>query len=427
MFGSKNKTAKSQVEVSIETMEGNLKGEGGKTTMIEYGKLGPTQDTGGNSTPPPAGDTTKESATNDATSKKTPFKSPFEGGDLPIGKPGSAEGGTVGQGSFPASVDNSATDTPKREGFSVNKNANGATGVINPPKKDDSAFLHQAVDEKMDSKAKVPSKQLEKMPTKKKGGMNSFLLIVLFIALLAGILFGGYYFYMNKGDNSPKVEKPITPIKKPVEKPNTPIEKPIQEEKAPTVPKVEKLITSAETFNDDLAKFILDLKQRRNLTDLQNGIFISPMATIENPLLSSELLKALHMTAYFNQADLKDSCKMFAVEDNGEIRLAVIFELAEIADEKLVKDRVIKNEKDLMMKMSYLFVDGMKPTVPTEISFTINDNNINARYENYTPSIDTSSVDWNILDLGKGKLVYFATSRKTAKILTDYFMRTVTK
>jgi len=135
----------------------------------------------------------------------------------------------------------------------------------------------------------------------------------------------------------------------------------------------------------------------------------------------------LHATAFFVPADLKDSCKIFAIEDSGEVRLAVIFELVEVADEKLVKSKIIQNEKDLMKKMSYLFVDGARPIVPAKVSFVVNKENMSARYSNYVPSIDTSSVDWNILDLGKGKLVYFATSRKTAKVLTDYFMRTVIK
>ena len=425
MFGSKNKNPKSQIEVSVETMEGNLKGEGGKATMIEYEKTNSPQDSSKEVTPPPASGTNpatiKEPTENNIGDKKAPFKSPFEGGDLPIGKAGSA--GTIGQGTFPPPAGNSATEGLK----SIPK-------TIDPPKKDDAAFLHQAVDGKIDNKDVSSIKQVEKMPSKKKGGMNSFLLIVLFIALLAVVLFGGYYFYMNKDSNVSKVEentKPVKPAENPANKPAIPVKEIVQKkeiaQKEETTPKIEKLVTSVETFNGDLSKFILDLKQRRSPTDLQNGIFINPTTATEGIFPSSDLIKALHLSTFFDQADLKDSCKLFAIEDNGEIRVAVVFELTEIADEKLVKDRIMKGEKDLLIKMSYLFVDGSKPTVPAEITFAVNDINMGARYMNYTPALDTSSVDWNILDLGKGKLVYFATSRKTAKVLTDYFMRSVMK
>ncbi len=414
MFGSKNKQQKSQANISIETMEGNLKGEGGKASTIEYAKDNPIKSTeatpSGNSVPPVV---EQKSTVTELNSQQEPFKSPFKGGDLPIGEPGSVEKSNIGQGSFP-----SATSSP----------------VIETPKKEDSAFLHQAIDGKMDNKNKVETKPTEILPAKKKGGVNSFVLIVLFIALLAGIILGGYYFYMNKegADTkaNPKAEETkqtSTQTQKATNNSNTTTEKSAPKETTPTAPKIEKLITSTATFNDDIAKFILDLKQRRSTIDLQNGIFISPMATIENPLSSSGLLEALHMTAYFNQADLKDSCKLFALKDGGEVKLAVIFELTETADEKLVKDSIMQKEKDLMAKMSYLFVDGMKPTVPAEVTFAVNNANMQARYKNYTPGIDTSSVDWNILDLGKGEVIYFATSRKTAKVLTDYFLRTVIK
>jgi hypothetical protein len=82
----------------------------------------------------------------------------------------------------------------------------------------------------------------------------------------------------------------------------------------------------------------------------------------------------------------------------------------------------------LSKKMSYLFVDGVKPEIPTEIKFKISNDNPPARYANYSPGVDTSSVDWNVLDLGNdGALVYFATSRNTAKELREHFIRLVRK
>lgn len=412
MFGSKNKQQKNQAEINIETMEGNLKGESGKPSMIEYNKINPIP-TAKQDNITPSNDNIQPIMESqpmaNSTDNQQPFKSPFNGGDLPIGEPGSADKSKIGQGSFP-----SAADTPM-------------AGVF---KKEDSAFLHQTIDGNIDNKDKLETKSTEITPTKNKGGMSSFLLIILFIALLAGISYGGYYFYMNKDVVSPKTQKekqPAKEVKQATNKVTTPVKKDTKKEPTQTTVKTEMLITSTGTFNDDLAKFIADLKKRRSTIDLQNGIFISPMATIEKPLSSRGLLEALHMTVFFDQTALKDSCKLFAIEDSGDIRIAVIFELTGTMDEKLVKDSIIQKEKELMTKMSYLFVDGTKPAVSTEYNFAVNKQNMQARYANYTAGVTTSSVDWNILDLGKGSLVYFATSRKTAKVLTDYFIRTITK
>ena len=416
MFGSKNKQQKNQAEISIETMEGNLKGESKKTSVVEYEKTNTITDVKGNSMPGDntAPNTVQKADVGNVTNQADSFKSPFKGGDLPIGEPGSAEKGNIGQGSFSAPMDNLTTEVPKKE---------------------ESTFLHQAIDGEIETNNKSTNREAEIVSEKKNGGMSSFLLIILFIALLAGIIYGGYYFYMKKEAVNPKAkesQQPNKQIEKVPSKPKTPIKKTTQtttaqKKETQTTPKIEKLITSTETFNKDLAQFVLSLKKRRSTVELQNGIFISPMTSVEQGLSAKKLLEALHMTIFFDQIKLKDSCKLFMLEDNGNIKVAVIFELSEGADEKLIKDSIMRKEKELMTKMSYLFVDGTKPVVPTKINFTVNKSNMQARYANYTPGVDTFSVDWNILSLGKGKLVYFATSRKTAKVLTDYFIRTVTK
>ena len=430
MFGSKNKQQKKHAEVNIETMEGNLKGEGEKQTVVEYGKTKTEElsnDKGVVSTksnvPPDKISTPSPSSSiptptiSDAKKQEAPFKSPFNNNGLSDNKTGSVEKNKIGQGSFSATVDKLSTEVPK---------------------KDNSAFLHQAIDGKINNKEPLPNKEPNvALPKKRNRGRSSFLLVVLFIILLAGIIFGGYYFYMNKSSAKPEINTKTETKKQPVKQTNKTVNKTnistknstkkTTTQKAPATPTVEKLITSPATFNQDIARFITELKRRRSAVDLQNGIFISPMATTEQPLPASKLLESLRMTTFFNEADLKSSCKIFAIEDSGEIKLAVIFELSETADEKLVKNNILQKENELMARMAYLFVDVTKPVVPAEIKFATNPNNMQARYANYTPGVDTFSVDWNILDLGKGKLVYFATSRKTAKVLTDYFMRTVTK
>ncbi|HIP47668.1 MAG TPA: hypothetical protein EYG92_01700, partial [Lutibacter sp.] len=248
MFGLKNKNPKSQVEVSIETMEGNLKGEGGRAIMVEYDKSDSTKDTKDGVTPPPVDNantaSTKEPIKNSPENKKAPFKSPFEGGDLPIGSAGAAGSNIAGQGTFPPAAGGLETGALKND-----------SGSIESPKKDDATFLHQAVDGKIDDKNKIPNNQIAEAPTKKKGGINSFLLIVLFIALLAGILFGGYYFYMNKSGSSPdpeRIKEPVKTDQNSINKENTSTNEPEQEKEVQAVPKIEKLVTSTETFNDDL-------------------------------------------------------------------------------------------------------------------------------------------------------------------------------
>ncbi len=427
MFGSKNKKQKSQVEVNIETMEGNLKGEGGKTTTIEYDKTGVNQ---GNKNI----DTNKDSELNmpkkeeisNSSTEKAPFKSPFNGNDLPT------DNTVAGKGTFAKSIDNQGIGIPNKQEVVLSndiQNLKKTNENINTEGKDNVTFLHQSVDEKINNTAPVDTNKKQKAPSKKKGGINSFVLIILFIALLAGILLGGYYFYMNKDKNITTVEQKQVK-KQPIDTVNnqkTINNKEFEQKKEVTVPKIEKFITSTDTFNNDLAKFIKELKQRRTAIDLQNGIFINPMISTDKALEARQLIEALHMINLFNTDDLKDSCKLFAIKDDEKIRVAVVFELSDSADEKLVKNKIIKGEQGLMKKMSYLFVDGKKPEAPANPIFAVNKNNMNARYANYIQGIDTSSVDWNIIDLGKGQLVYFATSRKTAKVLSEYFMRTVVK
>lgn len=414
MFGSKKgQNSKSQVAVNIETMEGNLKGEGGKVMNVEYDVNNVEQD-------PIKSNVTQNPVENvpSIVKKEQVFKEPFisEGAASPKNE-------TVGKGTFNAVLDEKVGQVQKKEEKIM---------PIEVPQNNDSAFLHQAVDEKIDNKNNNSINKIDynKISKPKGGGSKAFLFIILFIILLAGILLGGYYFYMNKKDPGQQLEKDKPAVKK-VEKPvvnkDEPIQEPVVKEEVRAVKKVEEMITTEGTFNQDIKKFIVDLKQRRSAVDLRNGVFISPMLTSEKNMSASDLLKALHLTEFFNSEDLKEGCKLFAIEDSGNIRIAVIFELTEVADDKVIKNRIIQDEKELMPKMSYLFVDGLKPVVPAEVHFAVNEDNMKARFANYVPGIETSSVDWNVLDLGKGKLLYLATSRQTARALTEHFMRMVIK
>jgi hypothetical protein len=435
VFGSKNKSQKSQVEVDIETMEGNLKGQGGKTTTIEYAK--PTDEA---VKPTSTTNISTPTSSQNGDNSKAPFKSPFNGADLPTGN---TEGGLMGQGTFSNTPNENIladSKTQETENLSLSNDIESGKNNSTNSQKNDSPFLHQTVDGKIENGLSLddnkPSETMtEKIPKKSGKSMSSLFLIILFIFLLAGILFGGYYFYMNKDKSSEEVvpvenSEQVSDENVDAEQAHNEIKQEI-EEKAPAEsnkPVVEELITSPATFNEDLKMFITGLKERRTALDLQNGIFITPVDKNQTPMIATVFLEALHMTDFFKEGDLKDSCKIFTKEDNGQIRLAVVFELSDIADRKLVKDLIIEKENVLMKKMSYLFVDGVKPEIPTEIKFKISNDNPPARYANYSPGVDTSSVDWNVLDLGNdGALVYFATSRNTAKELREHFIRLVRK
>jgi hypothetical protein len=190
---------------------------------------------------------------------------------------------------------------------------------------------------------------------------------------------------------------------------------------------IDKFNTTETTFNNDLKEFINKLKSGNYNTELKNGIFVTPMANETTPFNAETLLRVTHLTEIFDVNNLKPACKLFISSDNNLVRVALIFELQDTADGKLIKDKIIKNEQILPAKMQYLFMDGEKPTIPTVVKFSVNSDNYNSRYFNYLPPKVTSSVDWNILDLGKGKIVYFATSKNLAEKITGYFMRMVIK
>ena len=437
MFGSKNKKTNKQVKVNIETMEGNLKGSSGEAKVVDYKKIDSSNDIPPDNNVP---NVDKEQSSNQPDNK--PFKSPFKDENLPIGQDDGA--GKIGQGTFPPGSDGVTTDSSRTPAENANNNFsltedNKEESDKGSPKKDNLPFLHQTIDEKTDIKTEQSKKTVADKPLdigkKEKSGMNPFLLVILFVILLAGILLGGYYFYMSK--NTPKNEEvepdnnkntqidesTTVPVETTVTDESTSKPVPTQPDENTNKPVIEKFVTTETTFIEDLTGFIVDLKEKRDLIDLQNGIFIDPMINSTEILNSGSLLRALHMVDFFIEGDLKNPCKLFAIEEAGNIRIAVIFEFAETADDKLIKSSLIERENGLLTKMQYLFVDGIKPTVPTDANFAVSDDNMQARYVNYSPGVATTSVDWNILDLGKGKLIYFATSRNLAKELTEYFMR----
>jgi len=196
-------------------------------------------------------------------------------------------------------------------------------------------------------------------------------------------------------------------------------------EEKPKIPN--KFITSEATFISDLNRFITTLKQSGDITSLKAGIIVTPMINETTAFPAQALIKSMKMTAFLKDTDLKPTCKLFVMQDAGKIRTALVFELNDGVDAKIVKDNIIKNEISLPATIKPLFMDNDQIIIPTTIKFSVNPDNLNSRYFNYKPGDTFSSVDWNILDLGQGKIIYFATSKNLAEKVTNYFTNLIVK
>ncbi len=135
----------------------------------------------------------------------------------------------------------------------------------------------------------------------------------------------------------------------------------------------------------------------------------------------------MKMNTLLKETDLKPACKLFIMQDADKIRVSLVFELNDGIDAITIKDTIVKNEISLPALMKSLFVDNDQVIIPTTIKFSVNQGNLNSRYFNYKSGDTFSSVDWNILDLGQGKIIYFATSKNLAEKVTNYFTNLIVK
>jgi uncharacterized protein YneF (UPF0154 family) len=457
MFGSKNKkSTKKQVGISVKTMSSDLKGGGSKKMAIEYENLHSNQD---NKT------TTKNTKPTEQQEIKgdTSFQAPF-GQNKTVEEEVQSNAHSQGigkanipQGTFTTPAEtkevksiNNPTAANANNDFSLteNKFTNTNSGDLQTGKSAETPFLHTATDNQNDNKIIQQKTGDTSDKIEKKSSASSIIWIISFILLLATILLGGYYFYMKSSDKKTEKQKPTTKSSvknsgNQVKQKNTTNSttnntttnnKNITKSNKATTPTtkkqtmvIDKFNTTEVTFNNDLKEFVNKLKSSNHNTELKNGIFVTPMTSETTPFNAKALLKTTHLTEIFDVNNLKPACKLFIASDNNLIRVALIFELQDTVDSKLIKDKIIKNEQILPAKMRYLFMDGERPTAPPVIKFSVNSTNYNSRYFNYLPPKVTSSVDWNILDLGKGKIVYFATSKKLAEKITGYFMKMVVK
>jgi len=443
MFGSKkNKSAstKSKVDVSIKTMDNDVKGSGAKNVSIDYEKNNIT----GNNATANSGNQTSQAM------EKSPFQNETPQAPEPsiANKNKTTEQSATTQlphglprGSFLMAGSNfSETEGVKNTAtFSSEPNSTGEAVSTEKP------FLHETTDSLNKDKVNQVKSNAIQNTVAKKSGMSSIIWVIAFILLLATILLGGYYFYMKQG--SKKTATPVTKTKNTTQQatkretqmpPQEQQTKPVanrnnQATQQQTMPKKEKpkvpstFIASEATFASDLHRFVSILKQGDNATALKAGIIVTPMINETTAFPAQVLIKSMKMTAFLKDTDLKPACKLFVMQDTGKIRTALIFELNDGVDAKIVKDNIIKNEISLPATIKPLFMDNDQIIIPTTIKFSVNPDNLNSRYFNYKPGDTFSSVDWNILDLGQGKIIYFATSKNLAEKVTNYFTNLIVK
>ncbi len=452
MFGSKKSKTTSKVDISIETMNDDVKGTGAKNVSVEYNKSNPTDGAGQEqqTTPATGGDAnaSKTSQTAGSVTSQPAGESPFKNESAKPSKepqvpqaPNSSQSTSsqsphgLPTGTF--SMPDSSTPEKNIPSFSTSPTLDSKTDNSS-----EKPFLHQATD-KIDNTATNTLKTdtlTQSIP--KKSGISSIIWVISFILLLGTILLGAYYFYMKKSDKTPTPpanQSQQKTTKKPTTnsannssgttnpKPNI---TPTQQAKKPAVaqnalPSTFK--TSETTFIDDLGRFILTLKNSGNEKALRGGIIVTPMIDASQQISAQALVKSMEMNIIAKDTDLKPACKLFVMQDADKIRTALIFELANGVDDKIIKENIITNEQTLPTSMSKLFVNEVKPVIPPAIKFSANADNLSSRYFNYKPGDTFTSVDWNILDLGQGKILYFATSKNLAEKVTNYFMKLVVK
>ncbi len=465
VFGSKKNTAKNKVDVSINTMDDDTKGIGAKNVSVEYSNT-----TGSSSQAKQDSQKVKnnKNTANISASQSIAHQSmtsPFGSGTTKLPE-------KEIETPKPPNVNSNADMTPHglpKGTFSMpninvprsNTNENNISSINQTPnlKTDNVAekpFLHQATDKISDKKPNKLNNSVTSNSAVKKSSVSSIIWIIAFILLLGTILLGAYYFYMKKDDqvNSPVNKNKQETVKKTpnisktntkqtgvsVHSQNTSQTKPqanattgsnTSTQSAQTSSTQAKLPTSFNTsettFIDDLGRFLLTLKNSGNEKALKGGIIVTPMIDANKPLSAQGVIKSMGMTNLFQETDLKPACKLFVMKDADKMRVALVFELANGVDDKIIKENIIKNENNLPEIMKALFVNEVPPTVPPTIKFSINKDNLNSRYFNYKPGDTFTSNDWNILDLGQGKIIYFATSKNLAEKITNYFMKLVVK
>ncbi len=347
----------------------------------------------------------------------------------------------------------------KKESFDFLKKENvgedGLNSGLNSTKTGtDHPFLHKTITsnkkeakktEKKDSHSKEPF-SIDKKGKKKKE-WAPMVVVIVFVLFLAGLLAGGYTFYMSKAvTKRAEIKKKEEQKKNLAKKTNSGNSSTVDSSNEKKVDNkvttknntqganpfdVNKFITTDSTFLVDLVNFVANLKKSGMATEggLTNGLFVTPMIDENTPFVAETLLKAVGLDELVDVNLLKNPCKLFVLDDNGSVRITLLFELkADVGDYQKFKASIVAKENLLPAKMLPLFVDGDKPTLSGDsIVFNVNKENKEARYFNYVSGVSDKSVDWNVINLGRGEILYFATSKMSAKKITDYFLSRVSK
>ena len=295
------------------------------------------------------------------------------------------------------------------------------------------------------------NKQLSK---KRRNKTLSFLIAIIFVFGLAAAVWGAYYWYMHKeaipeeelainqknnsegsnndvaksdaanggngisGENQPSQNKNISDKESVGE--NAPIGAGTENQKNGN--SVEDLITTPENLISDLKNFAKQINLENNF------VFITPWKVtsdgIKEEMTTAELLTALQFpAATINPSDFKSVFKIFIHKNKeGRIRFGFVLEPRDEIDLQDLRSKIMALETSLPKIFLPLFYPEDQPLMFVGSAvFNTNPDNYNSRYFNYRPGDSTASVDWNILELNQGRILYFANSRQTAEEITNYF------
>ena len=486
MFGSGKKNQKKKTTITIETMKDNLNGSAGKTKQVEYEVSDNSQAQNQNKQSSQEETETKQTSKNPQQTEKTNTSSSI--GSYAEEKTETFSGNRATDsfnkvGAPPQSLQKNIYNEEKNPLFDekekplssqINKPNHPLTGNIQA-----SAGQTATSNPYDDLKEKVEKIKAKEIPTfppettkmQAKSGGGRFVFIIVFILILASLLLGGYFLYMNNGDLVKAIkdkfnkkenlneESSVNDMKeagKQAAEGNFNQENFNQELEAEKLPNGEENnnnVTPAEwggansqetnvaqnVKKEETVKFTIDpnnfeqsfnnslsyLKTNVSEDDLNKGFLLTVHDPSGNYLPAPQLLSILGLNEIIPPEDIKDICSAFVMKDAGKMRVAAVFELKEGADQKVLKDKILSAEDQLPAKLLKLFPLNDRPAPQEKYVFKVNPNNYNARYINYQSGDPTASVDWNIIDLGAGRILYFATSKREAETLTKYFFNLV--
>ncbi|GEM_PF-3870140 len=487
MFGSGKKNQKKKTTITIETMKDNLNGSAGRTKQVEYEVSDNNQAQNQNKQSPQGKTETKQINQKPQQTAGADFPSPSIGSSAEkktetfssnkatdnlnkVSAPPQALQKNIYNG------EKSPLFNKKEKSLSSQLNKSSYPPTGNTQTNTGQTTTGNPYDDLKEKVEKIKAKEIPTFPpeitkTQTKRGGGRFIFVIVFILILASFLLGGYFLYMNNGDLVKAIKNKFNKKENLNEEPSVNdmkeagkqaaegnfnqenFNQELEAEKLPNGEENNDNVTPAEwggansqetnkTQNvkkEERVKFTIDpnnfeqsfnnslsyLKTNVSEDDLNKGFLLTVHDASGNYLPAPQFLSILGLNEIISPENIKDICSVFVMKDSGKMRVAAVFELKEKADQKVLKDKILSAEDQLPAKLLKLFPLNNRPALQEKYVFKVNPNNYNARYVNYQPGDPTASVDWNIIDLGAGRILYFATSKKEAETLTKYFFNLV--